>query len=125
MRMYGTHYVPRTHQAMPADNTSTFVYQQVRVWVDTGVLIHPEMAWEIAAWYSTPGRGPGQAFTHLEATGRMLFDELMHAIDLEKAKLALDPDIKDEERQQSFLCLGALRTFIMTVRREQAARQGK
>lgn len=120
MRKYGTHHAPREHQPEPPDNTKKAVLAQVRVWAgESGVAIHPETAWEIASWWSTPGRGTGQAFTAFEATGRIAsFKALLDAIEVERLAIANRPGVSKAEKDEDRLCLGALRWFVATVQRE-------
>lgn len=75
MRRHWNHHAASNVQPVPEDNTSEYVHAQVAVWADTGVLIHPEMALEIAAW-----RQEGDnAFAQFASTGTItegLLDEI-------------------------------------------------
>jgi hypothetical protein len=76
MRSIGNHIPPVTTQPIPNDNTSVYVRTQVRAFRQSGVLINPEIAREIAAWWQSPGPD-GMPFAEFASTGTIgtdLFD---------------------------------------------------
>lgn len=74
MRGKWNHVSPPTHQIEPDDNTTKYVMAQVCNW-DFGdstegwnaLVIHPEAAMEIAAWW----QAPGNAFSVFASTGTL------------------------------------------------------
>ncbi|GAA3751082.1 hypothetical protein [Micromonospora maritima] len=54
MRGIGHHIAPAETLPEPADNTSRYVDEQVAECQRTGIPVHPEVAREIAARYSSP-----------------------------------------------------------------------
>lgn len=114
MRNYGTPYIPRETQGKPVDNTSDFVRAQLKIWIDEGVLIHPEIAWEIAAWWQS---GSTPALTRLAANGSMQgeYRNLIEEISRERLKLDLELAGVDDANLGK-LALGALRCFVNAVK---------
>jgi hypothetical protein len=59
MRGRWDHEAPEDHQPCPRDITSRYIYAQVSRWLRTNEPLHPEVAMEVAAWWSGPNRlGP-------------------------------------------------------------------
>lgn len=106
MRGAANHAVPLNTQPMPADNTSAYVDAQVARWHSTGVVVHVEVAREIAAWYQAPA-GVGYAFAVFQSTGTVVL-ELGHAIRVTLAR----PGITGAEERP----LLALRAYLDATR---------
>ncbi|MFC6022972.1 hypothetical protein ACFP2T_43335 [Plantactinospora solaniradicis] len=81
MRGKWNHLEPRDTQPIPADNTSEYVRKQVALHRQTGKLIHPEVAMEIAAWHHSP-QSPG--ITAFASSGTILVS-LVPEIERERA----------------------------------------
>ncbi len=74
MRGIGNHTPPAVMQLMPPDNTSLYVWHQVAEWAATGIVVHSEIAREIAGGYATSAKGIGMAFTTFSTTGMIVED---------------------------------------------------
>jgi hypothetical protein len=83
MRHRINHEWPDDVQPCPEDNTSVYVNAQIVAWRRLGVLIHPQSAMEIAAWWHGH-TGYGHDFGAFSQTG-MITDDLLAAIDSEIA----------------------------------------
>ena len=83
------------------------------MWTDTGVLIHPEVALEIAAWRQTPRN----AFAQFASTGTItdhLLDEIRAEIREEKRNWeARDRWLRSwRESRQNLIALHALCAYV-------------
>ena len=91
MRRRWEHTAPPVTQPEPADNTTEHVEAQVRRWTATGVLVHPESALEIAAWWQSPG-SDGIDFAVFASSGQIT-EDLADAIEREVTReLFVDVD---------------------------------
>lgn len=81
MRHKINHEWPDDVQPMPEDNTSEYVNAQVAAWRRLGVLIHPQVAMEIASWWHGMIGYPAD-FAQFSHTGTITGD-LLTAIDRE------------------------------------------
>jgi len=70
MRGIGQHQPPAVMQPCPADNTDRHVAAQVQTWQRDQVVVHTEVAREIAAWWQTPARS--DAFQGFAGAGLIL-----------------------------------------------------
>lgn len=139
MREVWFHEAPKRHQTEPADNTSRYVLAQVNLWaaqrqrmaccdsaigpgcehmrglpVDAGVLIHPESAMEIAAWWQG---GDDYCVTVFASTGHItpgLVRELKGLIGLWEKDLRRPGPVSGsrEETVQNLLALRALLAYV-------------
>lgn len=76
MRGDWNHVEPNITQERPEDNTSEYIREQIAVWRNTGTVVHPETAMEIAAWYHGPGFPGITAFSHSGTITNDLIPEL-------------------------------------------------
>ncbi len=76
MRKTWKHTTPPGVQDEPHDNNSPYVLQQVTRFHETGRLIHPESAMEIAAWWHGPMNPGFTAFSHTGTITPELLDEI-------------------------------------------------
>lgn len=86
MRNTWNHTAPSAIQPEPADNGSAAVTRQVAAWRATGVLIHPESAMAIAAYWQAP-TGYGYDFLRFAQSGDIT-DDLADAMNAEIASAA-------------------------------------
>lgn len=110
MRETINHQPPASHQAEPKDTTSPYVNEQVLQWNFRGLLIHPQVAMEIASWRHSPSVHD-VGFAAFASTGTIL-PNLLEEIDRE---------INREYRinaKDSFgiLELQALREYVMCAK---------
>jgi hypothetical protein len=88
MRKVWNHATPVPTQPCPENNTSTLIAEQVAWWFcgPDSVLIHPEVAMEIAAWWdSFSNHG-----LHTFATTGTITETLLDEINAELAKIPSD-----------------------------------
>jgi hypothetical protein len=104
MRGIGNHTPPAQYQPVPLDNTSDYVRAQVLMWArgsDTDMLIHPEIAREIAAWWAMPNN----ALATFATTGRIT-DQLAEDIAEELQELLAsreETDLRDHDALMALL----------------------
>ena len=118
MRNKWAHVKPEVTQPCPDDNTTPFVVRQCAVWADNGVLVHPETAMEIAAWwqgYDDP------AITAFASTGTIregLKAEIEETIGLWERDLGRPRPVKanTDETRRDLMCLRALLAYVESVR---------
>lgn len=94
MRRRWGHVTPEETQPTPRDNTARHVYAQVSRWLRTDVLVHPEIAMEIAAWWQGPGR-LDTAITAFSHSGAIK----IHGIGGWDGAAGLGPDLGDAVRE--------------------------
>jgi len=85
----GRHTAPATMQSCPADNTSRFVAVQVDVWAASNIVIHTEIAQEIAAGWCD---SLTDALTRFATAGRIgsqadLLCEIQDCIDVASSEV--------------------------------------
>lgn len=88
MRGRWDHVSPEGHQDRPRDNTSRYAYAQASRWLRTDELIHPEIAMEIASWWTSPGR-LDTAITAFASHG----DVKIHGIGDWESSVGFGPDL--------------------------------
>lgn len=116
MRHKINHEWPDDVQPMPEDNTSVYVNAQVAAWRRLGVLIHPQSAMEIAAWWQGPN-GYGEDFAAFQSTGTITGD-LLDAIDSEVPQYVAglqEGTGSTLENSDCLAALHALRAYVVAV----------
>jgi len=108
MRKHWDHHASDTTQPTPEDNGSADVEAQVGVWVSTGVLIHAEIAMEIAAWWHAPR---SEGFTPFSHKGTVT-PELVPEIRSEIKWLAADSTEDSEAIRTNIRDLCALWAYV-------------
>lgn len=115
MRYRWNHVSPEDHQPCPIDNTSRHVMAQASRWGRTGVLIHPEIAMEIASWWASPAPRDA-AIAAFASHGEVMFDDLLRAVlDIKIYCDHCGPSNCPEIPLGTRLALGALRDYVDTV----------
>lgn len=81
MRGIGQHVPPINMQSRPEDNTSKYCIDQINAWSneDPTVLIHTEIAREIASWYQSSGI-QGHNFSAFASSGKIFNPGLQFSI---------------------------------------------